>query len=214
MEDPTALGDGLLPLWPFQTADQVEAWRRHRLAVGGSPHHRLDPAQTALEFTRGALGLTSVDRITYVQADGRGRGDDGCVVGVGLRAEAADLTVARLRLARLGSGPDAPWVVTGTLDADAVERPAYGADVTSPLEVGGRLTGADEALRVLVTGPGGTTLARSEPFALGGVEQPWRVSLELAAAPPGALLAVAVITGGHVADVEWLAVTAARLSIA
>jgi len=70
MEDPTALGDGLLPLWPFQTADQVEAWRRHRLAVGGSPHHRLDPAQTALEFTRGALGLTSVDRITYVQADG------------------------------------------------------------------------------------------------------------------------------------------------
>jgi len=202
------LPGGLLPLWPFQTAAQVHAWQAHRLALGGDPQHRLDPAATALEFTRGALGLTGVDRVLASRPRDGGRH----VVEVGRGSgEGAGTAVARVCLARWGPDPDAPWVVTGTLDAAAVTVPAYGAVVTSPVTVAGTAGGTDEALRVRVIAPGGATVGAAGPVTLGGADQPWSVVVDLTPAPSGALLAVTVSTGGHVADVEWFAVTAVRL---
>jgi hypothetical protein len=195
-----------LPLWPFQTPGQVRAWQLNRQAAGGDPHHRLDPAATALEFTRGALGFTGVDRVTSSVAAGPDH-----LVGVGRPGEAGDdVTVAVLRLMRFGDGPQAPWVVTGTRDVGAVSRPAYGATVGSPLEVGGMITGVDEALRVVVAGPRGMTLGRAGPIGVGGRDQLWSATVDLAPTPSGALLSVAVSTGGHVADVEWFAVIGVR----
>jgi hypothetical protein len=194
-------------LWPFQTEDQVRAWQSHQRAAAGDPQHRLDAAATALEFTRGALGYTGVDRITSITAAG-----PEALVGVGWQPEPGlDLTVATLRLVRFGVGDRAPWVVTGTLDTSAFSTPGYGTVVDSPVEVGGIISGADETLRVVVTGPGGRILGTVGPLGLGGPDRPWRAGVTLAAAPPGALLAVAVSTGGHLGDVEWFAVTGVRL---
>jgi hypothetical protein len=200
---------GVLPLWPFSTAEQVRAWQQHRRAAGGDAQHRLDAAATALEFTRGALGFTAVDRVTA--DDG---GADERLVGIGWEAEPGlDLTVATLRLVRFGSGEQAPWVVTGTRDPAAVATPGYGTTVRFPLEVAGRLSGVDETVRVTVTGPGGARLGAAGPLSLGG-DQDWAVEVPLtgAAPPSGALLVVAVWTGGHLGAVEWFAVTGVRLA--
>jgi len=216
------------PLWPFQTSEQVRAWRRAQRATGSDPQHRLDPVVTALEFTRGALGFTAVDRVTSVRTS-----TDDALVGVGWADGAGTvLTVATLRLTRLGDGAvgdgdgavgdgdgdgdgadGAPWVVTGTTDTSTVfTRPRPGETVTSPLTVAGRLSGVDEALRVLVTGPGGRTLGTAGPLALGGRDQIWTATVPLAPTPAGALLMITVSTGGHVGEVEWFAVTSARSS--
>jgi hypothetical protein len=206
---------GPLPLWPFQTQEQVRAWRLNCQVFGGDPQHRLDPAATALEFTRGALGFTAVDRVTSVDpVTSHEVAGDGCLVGVGWLGEGGvELTVARLRLVRFGEGgAQAPWVVTGTVDISAFTRPGYGAIVTAPLEVGGVLTGVDETLRVIVSGPGGRILGRAGPIGIGGPRQRWQAIVNLAPAPSGALLTVAVCSGGHLGDVEWFAVTGARLA--
>jgi hypothetical protein len=208
VSEATTPADGRLPLWPFQTCEQVRAWQAYRQALDIDPQHRLDPAVTALEFTRGALGFTGVDRITSRAVSG-----DQQFVGVGLLGEAgAELTVAVLRLMRLGDGgAQDPWVVTGTEEVSAFSRPGYGAVVTAPLRVGGVINGVDEALRVVVTGPGGATLGTAGPIGIGGADQEWSAVIDLAPAPPGALLTVAVSTGGHLGDVEWFAVTGVRL---
>ena len=215
------------PLWPFQTSEQVRAWRRVQRATGSDPQHRLDPVVTALEFTRGALGFTAVDRVTSVRTTAAD-----ALVGVGWAdGSGTVLTVATLRLTRLGGGvgphgrdgsaddgaddgaDGAPWVVTGTTDTSTVfTRPSPGETVTSPLTVAGRLSGVDEALRVLVTGPGGRTLGTAGPLALGGRDQTWTATVPLAPTPAGALLMITVSTGGHVGEVEWFAVTSARSS--
>jgi hypothetical protein len=207
-------GEEWLALWPFQSLAQVQAWQVHRELAGGDPQHRLDPAATALEFTRGALGYTGVDLVTSSVAGQ----DGGQLVSVGWLVESgAPLTVATLRLVPLGAGSQAPWVVTGTvhtglLDPPVFTWPAYGATVRAPLEVGGVINGVDEALRVVVVGPDGRRLGAAGPIGLGGRGQPWRASVPLTGAVPGLLVTVAVSTGGHLGDVEWFAVTAARLA--
>ncbi|HEY6798389.1 MAG TPA: hypothetical protein VI248_27230 [Kineosporiaceae bacterium] len=207
MSEATACGP--LPLWPFQTAEQVRAWQVHRQTLGGDPQHRLDPASTALEFTRGALGLTAVDRVTSRKVAG-----DGCLVGVGWLGEGGvELTVGVLRLVRFGEGgASAPWAVAGTVDTAAFTRPAYGATVTAPLQVAGVIDGVDETLRVMVIGPGGRILGRAGPIGVGGSDQRWEAAVELAPAPSGSVLTVVVCTGGHLGDVEWFAVTGVRLA--
>jgi hypothetical protein len=199
------LPNGLLPLWPFQTVAQADAWLRTYRAVGSDGQHRLDAASTALEFTRGALGFTGVDRV--ISTDGTGAEQ---FVAVGWRSEnGSDLTAAVLRLIRLGTDPASPWVVVGTRGTErALATPGYGERVSGSLTVGGRITGADEALRVLVVGPGGVVLGRAGPVPVGGADQAWSVLVPLVVVSPGAALSVVVSTGGHVADVEWFAITA------
>jgi hypothetical protein len=52
---------------------------------------------------------------------------------------------------RFGPQSDAPWEVVGSDDTTfTVETPAYGALVTSPVTVAGRITGVDENVRVAV----------------------------------------------------------------
>jgi hypothetical protein len=202
---PTSLPGGLLPLWPFQTVEQADAWIQNHRAVGSDPQHRLDAAATALEFTRGALGYTGIDLVTASTGT-----DAEQFVGVGWRTEASTvLTAATVRLVRLGSDVQAPWVVVGTKGTStALAVPGYGDQVSGGFDVGGRITGVDEALRVVVVGPGGVTLGRAGPIGVGGANQPWRARVALAPAPSGALLTVAVSSGGHLADVEWFAITA------
>jgi hypothetical protein len=202
-----AVGLGsLVPLWPFTSLAQVRAWQVAFRTGGHQPWH-LDPGATALSFARDHLGYRDVDRVTSRVV----RGAD-ARIGVGWNdAGAAGTTVAVVHLVRYGTGPDAPWVVVGTFDSRlTLDRPRYGSVVGSPLVVGGRVTGVDENLRVLVLGPtSATPLAASAGLPAGGERTPWSTTLRFRA-PPGTVLLIAVSTGGHRAAVEAFAITAAR----
>jgi hypothetical protein len=84
--------------------------------------------------------------------------------------------------------------------------------VSSPVTVGGKITGADESLRVTVHG-----LSAQEPVgayccrAAGGTSSPWSASVTFHATP-GEVITIAASTGGHVAAVERFAVTGAHAS--
>ncbi|HVM01518.1 MAG TPA: hypothetical protein VM263_02525, partial [Acidimicrobiales bacterium] len=88
-------------------------------------------------------------------------------------------TAAVVHLLRFGPGPDAPWEVVGTENSfSASPRPAYGARVTSPLAVGGRITGVDESIRVQVR-----QVSSDRPIGelcclpAGGEGSPWQASV-------------------------------------
>ena len=200
------LPGGLLPLWPFQTADQASAWLQGRRAGTPDPQQRSDAAATALAFTREFLGYTGIDQITSATGSATDR-----LIGLGQVTESgAVLAAATLRLLRFGPEPDAPWVVVGTQDAASVlARPGYGATVGASFMVGGRITGVDEALRVSVLAPGAGLLGSAGPVGVGGVDQAWSVPVTRAGTAPGSVLTVAVATGGHLFDVEWFAVSGA-----
>ncbi|WP_052423751.1 hypothetical protein [Nonomuraea candida] len=193
------------PLWPFSDPGQVAAWQREYRA-NGRERWRLDPARTAVAFSRDFLGFTDIDRAVKTVRDGAH-----ARVHVGFRAEEGPrpLVVAVVHLMRYGQGKDAPWEVVGTDDTTlSLTRPAYGAAARSPLTVGGRVTGVDESLRIEVRHPSSRKpLGERCCLPAGGQNAPWsgRVSFT---APPGRTLTVVVSTGGHVAAVERFAVTA------
>jgi len=198
---------GLVPLWPFTTSAQVSAWQAAYRASGREPWH-LDPGRTALDFTRLHLGYAEVDRVSSLAVQG---GD--AHVGVGWSdPESAKHTVAVLHLIRSGSGADAPWVVVGSDDTDlTLTVPRYGSTVSSPLAVGGVITGVDESLRVVVLGPtSATPLGVMAGLPAGGTRTPWAATVRFAARS-GSVLTVAVSTGGHLRSVERFAVTAVRV---
>jgi hypothetical protein len=205
--DPTR-SSGLLPVWPFTTAVQVRQWQAAYRSGGHQPWH-LDAGQTALAFTRGHLGYVEVDRITS-----RSIRNGDAHIGVGWRVpESRAGTVAVLHLIRFGSGPDAPWVVVGTDDTRlTLDTPRYGSAVTSPLRVGGRITGVDESLRVIVLGSASSTpLFTSAGLPAGGTKTPWSTTVRFPARP-GTVLTIAVSTGGHLKAVEEFAITAIRVA--
>jgi hypothetical protein len=205
----TAAGEGLgtlVPLWPFTTLAQVRTWQAAFQAGGHQPWH-LDPAQTALSFARYHLGYADVDRVTSQSV----RGGE-ARIGVGWDDPGASTqTVALLHLARYGGGPDAPWVVVGSFDSRlTLVTPRYGTAVTSPLALGGIITGVDESLRVVVVGPASSVpLASSAGLPAGGESMAWSARLRLRA-PAGTVLTIAVSTGGHLKAVEAFAITAVR----
>jgi hypothetical protein len=199
----------LVPLWPFTTAAQVRQWQAAHRSGGHQPWH-LDAGQTALQFTRGHLGYTEIDRVTS-----RSIKRDDARIGVGwlVSGSSRARTVAVLHLIRSGAGPDAPWVVVGSDDTRlTLETPRYGSAVGSPLRVGGRITGVDENLRVLLLGPASSTpLFASPGLPAGGERTPWSTTVRFRA-PRGSVLTIAVSTGGHVKRVEAFAVTAVRVA--
>lgn len=203
-----ARSSGLLPVWPFTTAAQVRQWQAAHRSGGHQPWH-LDAGQTALAFTRGHLRYVEVDRITT-----RSIRNGDAHIGVGWRVPGSrDETVAVLHLIRFGSDPDAPWVVVGTDDTQlTLTTPRYGSVVTSPLRVGGRITGVDESLRVLVLGSASSTpLFASDGLPAGGTKTPWSTTVRFSARH-GTVLTIAVSTGGHLKAVEEFAITAIRVT--
>ncbi len=197
---------GYQPLWPFAGLADAAAWQESHRSGGHQPWH-LDPESTALSFTRGYLGYTGVDRVVRGTVTGRE-----AEVAVGYRLPNGRLaTAAVVHLVRLGSGSDAPWEVVGTRDTTlSVTAPAYGAAVSSPMTVGGRITGVDESLSVQVRTLGQPApVGRVGGIPAGGQNMPWSVHVPFRA-PGGAVLTVAVATGGHVAEVERFAITAVR----
>ena len=198
----------LLPVWPFTTAAQVRQWQAAYRAGGQQPWH-LDAGATALAFTRGHLGYVEVDRITSRRIS---NGD--AHIGVGWRVQGSRYgTAAVLHLIKFGTGPDAPWVVVGTDDTQlTLATPRYGSTVTSPVRVGGRITGVDESLRVRVLGPASSTpLFSSRGLPAGGTKTPWSTIARFHA-PHGTVLTIAVSTGGHLKAVEEFAITAVRVA--
>ena len=192
-------------LWPFSSAADAAAWQSSYRSGGHQPWH-LDPEQTALSFTTGYLGFTEVDRVVSSSV-----GSGEARIGVGYQAGGRLAHAATLHLVRIGQGLDAPWEVVGTIDTTlTLDRPRYGATVTSPLTVGGRITGVDESIRVDVrqlssTKPIGTFCCLSA----GGQRQPWTAHVSFTDAT-GSALTVVASTGGHLQGVEAFAITGLR----
>lgn len=199
-----ALGS-YLPLYPFDSPGSVAQWQAAYQNGGHQPWH-LDAGQTALAFAAW-LGYTDVDAVISTTTDARG-----AHVSVGFRPTSENpATSAVVHLVRWGGGTDIPWEVVGTDDTTlSLTTPAYGATITSPVNVGGRISGVDENLGVQVRDlQYQVPLGRYCCLPAGGTDTPWMAQVNFAA-PSGTVLTIAAQTGGHVAAVERFAVTGVR----
>ncbi|MBI4941795.1 MAG: hypothetical protein HY830_13710 [Actinobacteria bacterium] len=204
------LRHGSLPLWPFGSGRQVLAWQQAYRTGGTQPWHRSE-RETAVAFAHGYLGYVEIDRAT----SRTGTASD-ALVGVGWADPGGrDVTVGVVHLLRFGTGADAPWEVVGTRDTVlSLTSPRYGSTVTSPMTVGGRITGVDESLVVAVRSlPDVDPLVETAPVPAGGEDTPWRIRVPVTA-PDGAVRTISVSTGGHLMAVEAFAVTGVRASSA
>jgi hypothetical protein len=195
---------GYQPLWPFTSIADAAEWQRSYRDGGKQPWH-LDPEQTALSFTTGFLGFTEIDRVVSRSVKA---GD--ALISVGYQSTEGPASVsAVLHLVRIGQGEDAPWEVVGTEDTTlTLERPRYAAAATSPVTVGGRISGVDESIRIDVRQPSSEQpLGSSCCLPAGGDRQPWSAQVTFRGATDPALTIVAS-TGGHVQTVERFAITA------
>ncbi len=195
-----------LPLWPFGSVNEAEAWQRAANPGGHQPWH-LDTTEVALMFTRQYLGFTEVDRVVSTTVSG-----DEARVAVGF----ATGTAAVIHLARIGASAlgARPWEVVGTDDAATftITAPAYGSRVSSPVTVGGHISGVDESIRITIR-HGSAVAGTFCCLAAGGgaAGQSWSTPVRFAAAPAD-VLAIVASTGGHLRAVERFAVTGARAS--
>ncbi len=130
------------PLWPFDTSGEVQAWEQSNSSGGHQPWH-LDAGITAQSFVTGYLGFTDIDTVVHTTID-----SSGAHVAIGfVTAGTSTSTAAVIHMVRWGTSPSAPWEVVGTDDTSLVlYMPAYGSTVTSPMTVGGTITGVDEQL--------------------------------------------------------------------
>ena len=199
---PAGLPGGYQPLFPFASLTAAQTWEASNRSGGHQPWH-LSAAGTALAFTA-YLGYPEVNRVAHQAVSD---GDAHVAVGYVLPNNKI-ATAAVVHLVKFGSDPDAPWEVVGTDDTTfSLDTPAYGSTVSSPVKVGGAITGVDENIRVQVYGPGSSAPVGTyccQPA--GGTKTPWSVTVTFHAAP-GQTLTIAASTGGHVAGVERFAVT-------
>jgi hypothetical protein len=191
------------PLFPFASAAEAETWRT---AGGGSQPWHADAEATALAFTAW-LGFDEIGQVT--SRDIRAAE---AWVGVGYTVPSGDTaTAAVIHLLRFGPAADAPWEVVGTRDTTlTLDTPRYGSTASSPLTVGGLVTGVDENLRVQVRQLSSEApLGESCCLPAGGVQSPWSATVSYAGATDAALTVV-VSTGGHLQGVEVFAITGLR----
>ena len=179
----SGLPAGYVPLWPIDETG-------HGQPVGDAP-------ATALAFTTEYLRLPAIDKITSTRYDERG-----AHIGVGYRNPAGRLaTAAVLHLVRYGAS--GPWEVVGSDDTTlSLEQPAYGSTVSSPLTIGGHITGVDENIRVMLrfrTGVAG----ESDGVPAGGEHRPWHVTMSYVGS---GVITVVAMTGGHLQPVERFAI--------
>jgi hypothetical protein len=193
------------PVYPFANPAEVAAWQERYRTDGDEPWH-LDAEETARSFVQ-FLGYVEIDEVGATTGDAQ---DAHVEVGY-TNPDDRFSTAAVVHLVRYGSGDDVPWEVVGTDDTDfSLTTPEYGATVTSPMAVGGLITGVDEGISV-------TVLRLHEPEPLGtfccvgggGEGSPWSATVPFSALA-GSVLVVSAETGGHVQDVERFTVTAAR----
>jgi hypothetical protein len=185
------------PLWPFGSYAEAEQWRTEG---GGSQPWHLDPEQTALDFTRSYLGFTEIDQVTGTFFD-----DLGAHIGVGYRdPDGVSHTAATLHLVQYGTASDSPWEVVGSDDSTfTLEQPAYGSQVSSPMTVGGHITGVDEniVVSVLASQTDRATLAQVPAGGDGAAWTTGEVSFE-----QRGVLTIVASTGGHLQQVERFAI--------
>ena len=196
------------PMWPFRTQQEAIAWQADDAAGGHQPWH-LDAGQTALSFTQGYLGFTDIDTVVNVRIDGTE-----AHVTVGLQPNPGQTTTAAvIHEARFGAGADAPWEVVGTDDTNfSITQPAYGSTATSPMTVGGRITGVDENISVRVLQPSSSgPIGQACCVPAGDVNTPWTIGVSFSGATDP-VLTVAAVTGGHIASFERFTVAAVRLA--
>jgi len=195
------------PLFPFGSPAEVRAWQASYASGGHEPWH-LNPGLTALAFTEGYLGFSRIDKVAGLSLSG----GDAHVTVAFHRPDGHVSAAAVLHLVKYGSGKYAPWEVVGTDDTTlTLDIPAYGGTATSPVRIGGKITGVDESLRAEVhrlgsSGPVGSYCCRPA----GGQATPWSFRVPFHA-PPGGVITIVVHTGGHVAAVERFAVTGVRV---
>ena len=197
---------GYQPLWPFRTQAEAAAWQASYGSSGHQPWH-LDAGQSALSFTRGFLGYGDIDRVTSTRISG-----PDAHVGVGFVTTGTHTsTAAVVHLVKYGPDAGAPWEVVGTDDTDfSLTTPRYGATVSSPVTIGGLLTGVDESIRAFVRQPSSSAaIGRFCCGPAGGEARPWQLQVAFAGATDP-VLTIAVSTGGHIRDVERFAVTGVR----
>ena len=195
------------PLFPFGSLAEVRAWQASYASGGHQPWH-LNPGLTALAFTQGYLGFTHIGKAAAVRMNG---GDAHVTVGFH-RPDGHVSAAAVIHLVKYGSGKNVPWEVVGTDDTTlTLDVPPYGGIATSPVRIGGKITGVDESLRAEVrrlgaSGPVGSFCCQPA----GGQASPWTFSVPFHGTP-GQVITIVVHTGGHVAAVERFAVTGARV---
>ena len=190
---------GYQPLWPFSSYAEAERWRT---TAGGSQPWHLDAGQTALSFTRSYLGFTELDQVATPRLEGQG-----AHVGVGFRDPNGQLRIsAVLHLVRYGGAKDSPWEVVGSDDTTlSLEQPAYGSQVSSPMIVGGHITGVDESIvvSVLRSTSSGTDRTTMAGVPAGGDHTPWTTSVPFT---QRGVLTIVARTGGHLQRVERFAI--------
>lgn len=190
------------PLWPFRSQAEADDWLAAS-AEGHSPWHASAEA-TAQFFTNNYLGFAEIDQVTSIDV----RATEAWI-GVGYEAEpGSPSTAAVIHLVRFGPDPEAPWEVVGTRDTVlTLDTPAYGSAVSSPVTVGGTITGVDESVHVQVRQQS-SSAAIGDRCCLpaGGEGAPWETSVDVVGATDPALTIVAW-SGGHVQDVEVFAIT-------
>jgi hypothetical protein len=185
------------PLWPFGSLAQAAAWQvAYRANAGYQPWH-LNPGVTALSFARGYLGYNDLNKVFNFSVSG-------VQAWVGIGYEGAASPAGTVHLARMGTGRDAPWEVVGTRDSTlTIAGPEYGAQVASPLTVGGRITGTNETMKVQLRGPDGL---HGQTSGIGASGATWSAQVAFTA-DAKTVLTLAVSSGGHVRQVERFAVT-------
>ncbi len=198
---------GYQPLWPFASVAEAAEWQRSYRDGGKQPWH-LDPEQTALSFTTGFLGFTEIDKVIA-----RSIKADDARISVGYKSSEGPASIAAvIHLVRIGQGSDAPWEVVGTADTTlTLERPRYGATASSPITVGGRITGVDESIRIDVRQAGSDKpLGSSCCVSAGGENQAWSTRVTFRGPKDNGPLTIVASTAGHVRTVERFALTAIR----
>ena len=199
---PPSTVSGYLPLYPFASLADANAWRAANEATGAQPWH-LDPSMTALSFVR-FLGYSDITAAFGVTTN-----STGAHVTVGFRnPNGAPVDSAVVHLRKFGTATDAPWEVVGTDDTASfsVTSPHYGSVVTSPLTVGGAINGVDESIRVEVL----QASSRLGTFCcLPAGTAPWQARVTFHGATAQVLIVSASTGGGLVADGQF-AVTGVR----
>jgi hypothetical protein len=194
-------------VYPFSSLADAEDWQREALPGGHQPW-RLDAGLTAVTFTQ-FLGVSAqIGEVINVREDATG-----AHVALGFHnPNGVSVTAMTVHLVRVGTGDHRPWEVVGDDQSQefTLTTPSYAATVSSPVRVGGRITGVDESIRVRIYGgPSSQPIGERCCLPAGGVGSPWSTTLAFSGAT-APVLVITATTGGHLQAIERLVFTAVR----